>query len=477
MMNDIGNISSSNSSNGNGGLNSESSMATGPDSKLCRDFIRNVCHRGKNCKFIHPENIKIRSDPIFCHDFQQNRCHRTTCKFIHCSREIEEHYKKTGELPENVYDSVSEQQNNHTTIIVDGRSNNNGRSMDRNNRTSNGINRLPNGNGLDNSVSLEIPVCKDFLKGVCNRPYGACKYRHVISQNDLGRNGRNNGRNQIGNGRNGTGMRRRGSDGIYDSGPDTKKLRPNENSCFNFGGGAEELNEDFYVGSNGQGYSALPPPPPPHSEAHTIQTQAAGLSHVTPTSAQDNHGFSQFHQNPVTSTYAAVAGTNRNGYNTGASNDSSVAAYLHSAETIKALEDENFMLKRRIEELKTSNEFLLNQNAQLRLNSTLSVSRASVGVENTVQVQPAVGVASVASGVVQTMVSLAQPMGLTPSLSVAATQPLSTISTLPTVSMPAVSLSQALPVVSIAQHQPQPQSAVYPMVTTQGVLPQPQNLT
>ncbi len=132
------------------------------------------------------------------------------------------------------------------------------------------------------------------------------------------------------------------------------------------------------------------------------------------------------------------------------------------------------MLKRRIEELKTSNEFLLNQNAQLRLNSSLSVSRTSVGVENTVQVQPAVGVASVASGVVQTMVSMAQPMA---SLSVAATQPLSTISTLPTVSMPQVSVCQALPVVSISTHQPQPQQAVYPMVTTQGVISQAPNLS
>lgn len=475
-MNDIG-MNSSNSSNGNGGSNSDSSMSSGPDSKLCRDFIRNVCHRGKNCKFIHPENIKIRSDPIFCHDFQQNRCHRPTCKFIHCSREIEEHYKKTGELPENVYENENGNghHNNHGTVDNRG----SGRNVDRNSRgsSSNGVSRASNGNGVDNSS--DVPVCKDYLKGVCNRPFGACKYRHVNTQNDLPRNGRSsgngngNGRTLNGIGKNGGGMRRRGSDGLYDSCPDIKKLRPNENTVFaNFGGRAEEFNEDFYVGNNGgQGYSILAPPPPPHSEAHTIQTsQATGHQHVPPTST---HGFSQFHQNPVTSTYVAVAGSNRNGYNGGADN-SSVAAYIHSAETIKALEDENFMLKRRIEELKTSNEFLLNQNAQLRLNSSLSVTRTSVGVENAVQVQPAVGVASVASGVVQTMVSMAQPMA---SLSVAATQPLSTISTLPTVSMPQVSVCQALPVVSIATHQPQPQQAVYPMVTTQGVISQASNLS
>lgn len=459
MMNELGALQVPGVPNGNMMNSGCDSPMSSADSKLCRDFIRNVCHRGKNCKFIHPENVKIRSDPIFCHDFQQNRCHRPSCKFVHCSREIEEHFKKTGDLPENVFDN----ENGH-------QSNDNRRSNDRNSRSSNGSSRAGN-----EQISPDVPVCKDFLKGVCNRPFGACKYKHVNSQGESSRNSPRGGRTQNGSGMKnggGGGMRRRGSDGLYDPGPEPKKLRPNENPQFpGFPGQPEEFNEDFYVGANGHPQCFMPP----HSEPHPQPVQP-----MPPTSAPETHQFAFAHQNPATSTYAAIATSARNGYSTASTADTTVAAYIHSTETIKALEDENFMLKRRIEELKTSNEFLLNQNAQLRLNSSLSVSRTSVGVENAVQVAPAVGVASVASGVVQTMVSLAQPMGITPALSVAAThnQTLSTISTLPTVSMqPAVSISQALPIVSIAQHAAPPQPAVYPMVTTQGVIPQPPNLS
>ncbi|CAL8110441.1 unnamed protein product [Orchesella dallaii] len=459
-MNEIGGMNGSSTSS-NGGASSDSSLTSGSDAKLCRDFIRNVCNRGKNCKFIHPENIKIRTEPIFCHDFQQGRCRRSTCKFVHCSREVEEHFKKTGELPDDVYDGE--------TGIGLGDSRTSRRSIDTSN-ISNGRSKSSRTNGNGMETSPETPICKDFLKGLCNRPHGSCKYRHVSSHNDFGRS--RGGRNLNGNGTSG-GIRRRGSDGFYDSGPETKKCRAGENPGYDFRG--DEFNEDFYVGNNvNRGYAVLHPPNHNDSRSHSLQNATSvGHHHGPPASNADNHAFSQFHQTTATSTYG-IAGTHRNGYNVAGTGDSSVAAYIHSqvsAETIKALEDENFMLKRRIEELKTSNEFLLSQNAQLRLNSSLSVSRTSVGVEN-VQVQPTVGVTS---GVVQTMVSMAQPM-LTPSLSVAATQPLSTISTLSTVSMPPVSISQALPVVSIAQHQPQPQP-VYPMVTTQGVLPQPQNLT
>jgi hypothetical protein len=80
---------------------------------------------------------------------------------------------------------------------------------------------------------------------------------------------------------------------------------------------------------------------------------------------------------------------------------------------MKAMEDENFMLKRRIEELKkqvsdlvATNEYLLSQNATLRLTN---MQKESQGVSG----------ASVVS-----LVSMAQPMGLTPSMSVAASQPL-----------------------------------------------------
>ena len=67
---------------------------------MCRDYLRNVCKRGKKCKFFHPDGMppKTTTELIFCHDFQNKECSRQRCKFIHCSREEEEHFRLTGEL-------------------------------------------------------------------------------------------------------------------------------------------------------------------------------------------------------------------------------------------------------------------------------------------------------------------------------------------------------------------------------------------
>jgi hypothetical protein len=243
----------------------------------------------------------------------------------------------------------------------------------------------------------------------------------------------------------------------------------------------EEYDEEDYS----SGYSAAPP-----AHYHNQLYSSLGRSHSVGGSlaphggmghnSSYSHGLVNSHsayQQATSAGYSSGGGGQRNGYSVGTTGqvaNNSVAAYFqnpHSTHAMKALEDENFMLKRRIEELKTSNEFLLSQNAQLRLNNSLSVNRNSVAVEN-VQVQQTV---NPAASVVQTLVSMAQPMGMTmtPSLSVAATQSMSTISTMPNASMAPVSISQALPVVSIAQHPSQQPPTVYPMVTTQGVLPPP----
>jgi hypothetical protein len=115
---------------------------------------------------------------------------------------------------------------------------------------------------------------------------------------------------------------------------------------------------------------------------------------------------------------------------------------------MKALEDENFMLKRRIEELKkqvtdltATNEYLLSQNAHFRLTKDSGTT----------------------ASVVQTLVSMSQPLGMT------MTTPMTS---LPSVSMTSSMSQPQLPVVSMAHpvSLSQPQN-VYPMVTTQGVLP------
>ena len=118
---------------------------------ICRDFLRNVCKRGKRCKYRHPEPPEARelgkqAEFTFCHDFQNSGCRRAHCKFIHCSREEEEYYKQTGQLPVRLQQAAAL-----------------------------GIGVIPNEAPL---LKGEVPICKDYLKGECKRG-GRCKYRHL----------------------------------------------------------------------------------------------------------------------------------------------------------------------------------------------------------------------------------------------------------------------------------------------------------
>jgi len=77
---------------------------------VCKDFLRNVCHlRTRRCKYKHPspqelDQIVDVSDSKtvyeFCHDYQNTKggCPRTSCRFIHCSKDEEETYHKTKRL-------------------------------------------------------------------------------------------------------------------------------------------------------------------------------------------------------------------------------------------------------------------------------------------------------------------------------------------------------------------------------------------
>ncbi|CAH8533876.1 unnamed protein product [Dicrocoelium dendriticum] len=116
------------------------------DASVCRDFLRNVCKRGRRCKFTHPPQLlcdKIRrSERIFCHDYQNAVCRRPACKFLHYSREEEEIFRLTGRLP-------GERES-----------------------TSDGT--------LPPVTNAKPPVCKDYLSGCCIRG-SSCKYRHIAS--------------------------------------------------------------------------------------------------------------------------------------------------------------------------------------------------------------------------------------------------------------------------------------------------------
>lgn len=129
------------------------------DNETCRDYLRNVCKRGSRCKFRHPKsaeeahterlnNAKL-DNYVFCHDYQNTRCSRPNCKFLHVTREEEEHCKQTGQLP------VRLQQAAALGIGV----------------TAVAAADIPSLNG-------EAPICKDYLKGSCKRGKN-CKYRHM----------------------------------------------------------------------------------------------------------------------------------------------------------------------------------------------------------------------------------------------------------------------------------------------------------
>lgn len=126
---------------------------------ICRDFLRNVCKRGKFCRFKHPEADEAealgKKELVFCHDFQNKECRRPNCKFLHCTKQEEEMFRSTGRLPDTVRESI------------------------------NSRGRLSN---------TKVPICKDYLKGECRRA-GRCKFRHMstyeLQQENIQINNRN----------------------------------------------------------------------------------------------------------------------------------------------------------------------------------------------------------------------------------------------------------------------------------------------
>ncbi|KTG02070.1 hypothetical protein cypCar_00018496 [Cyprinus carpio] len=119
---------------------------------VCRDFLRNVCKRGKRCRFRHPDFNEVpdlgvqKNEFIFCHDHQNKECVRTNCRFVHGSKEDEDYYKKTGELPLRLRGKVAA-----------------------------GLGLSPTDLPLSRG---EVPICRDYLKGECQRG-NKCKFRHV----------------------------------------------------------------------------------------------------------------------------------------------------------------------------------------------------------------------------------------------------------------------------------------------------------
>jgi len=122
-------------------------------SAVCRDFLRNVCDRGAKCKYQHPDqsecsNIKseaaLQDKVLFCHDYQNSKCTRNSCKFLHCPREVENEFHQSAYLPPYVREQM-----------------------------------ITLGMSADGPANVgRVPVCKDNLSGKCSRS-ARCKFRHI----------------------------------------------------------------------------------------------------------------------------------------------------------------------------------------------------------------------------------------------------------------------------------------------------------
>ena len=59
------------------------------EDNICRDYLRNVCRRGKKCKYKHTDKVGqdanlgkqgMKSELTFCHDYQNGDCPRPLCR-------------------------------------------------------------------------------------------------------------------------------------------------------------------------------------------------------------------------------------------------------------------------------------------------------------------------------------------------------------------------------------------------------------
>nr|XP_045592610.1 uncharacterized protein LOC123754346 [Procambarus clarkii]XP_045592611.1 uncharacterized protein LOC123754346 [Procambarus clarkii]XP_045592612.1 uncharacterized protein LOC123754346 [Procambarus clarkii]XP_045592613.1 uncharacterized protein LOC123754346 [Procambarus clarkii]XP_045592614.1 uncharacterized protein LOC123754346 [Procambarus clarkii]XP_045592615.1 uncharacterized protein LOC123754346 [Procambarus clarkii] len=114
---------------------------------VCRDFVRNMCKRGDDCRFYHPPSesgskTQHSSWLTFCHDFQNGLCSRSDCRFFHVSKEDEAVYRATGEIAPLVVDQA-----------------------------------VRKALFLDVALTGTRPTCKEFLKGICTMQN--CRFRHL----------------------------------------------------------------------------------------------------------------------------------------------------------------------------------------------------------------------------------------------------------------------------------------------------------
>lgn len=348
---------------------------------VCRDFLRNVCRRGKACRFKHPdlsetEALGRKDTYVFCHDFQNRECRRDNCRFLHCTKQEEELFRSTGKLPSHVQSQASND---------------------------------------DSRNNLNTPICKDFLNGTCRRSPGRCKFRHPPQ--DQFNNSQQSNRNTFDN-RNG----QRNSYHIGGSNNSQMDYSPHYNrQC------SSNMMPSNYVYEN---YSENPnkrkrPYDSVFNNYNGPYNEPMG---------QQVRGYSMHTSNQSIKYY-------------GAPNQPRERSYL---------EEENANLRRRIDDLKTqvsdliaSNEFLVEQINQLRVQNAAGPAAAAVAVATATSVASLPPPPSACS-VTTTTVGITAPLNLQaqigppPAAVIGALPPSSIVSSIASISLPTVTAPVSL---------------------------------
>lgn len=382
------------------GNGNSSGSALGLDG-VCRDFLRNVCKRGKRCRFRHPDFNEVpdlgaqKNEFIFCHDHQNKECVRPNCRFVHGSKEDEDYYKKTGELPLRLRGKVAAGLGLSPTD-------------------------LPFSRG-------EVPICRDYLKGECQRG-NKCKFRHVRKDYDyetssrvgvgcmMGVTGGVSGMvNSGGGGAGGVGSACGGISGLVGGGvgnyigmgcPNLGGCR--EQGLSGGGGGGGSLSGCLSMGTAGhRRYDRGP------CSVYDPLFEN-GIFEAGPVEAPVDHTVLQLKRRRLEGLRLAD-GTSGGHYDLGFQ-----ATLPTRPIEYRLLEEENALLRKRVEELKkqvsnliATNEVLLEQNAQFRSQAKVMTLSSTPAPSEQSLVPPVGSVSSYNHGIAQTHTTLSSA-GLQP---------------------------------------------------------------
>uniref|UniRef100_A0A915IX55 C3H1-type domain-containing protein n=1 Tax=Romanomermis culicivorax TaxID=13658 RepID=A0A915IX55_ROMCU len=117
-------------------FNWTTNMSNEAQQDVCRDYLNKICTRGRKCRYFHPPRVDdftedscgrsfsnvsdtdLEIDFSFCLDFQSNPrgCDRTTCRYLHCSKESAEEYQHTGKIDLELARSIAAANPNITEI-------------------------------------------------------------------------------------------------------------------------------------------------------------------------------------------------------------------------------------------------------------------------------------------------------------------------------------------------------------------------